>query len=79
MSHGMSTPVQADLADVPSCGRLEKVYHARRIGKDGGTIQTHCIVAIDDEDAIYLAETVGGTQRVDLWDGARLVKAIEPL
>ena len=56
----------------------EKVYYAHRVAKDDRIVQTHCIIADDDEDAVYLAETVGGNLRVDLWQGSRLVATIEP-
>ena len=56
----------------------DMTYHAHRVGPDGRIVQTHCIAAEDDEDAIYLAETIRGNLRVDLWQGPRLVRIIEP-
>lgn len=57
---------------------LEKLYSARRLDTKGATVQAHCIIAHNDEDAVYLAETMGGTMRVELWHESRLVKIIDP-
>jgi hypothetical protein len=53
-------------------------YFAHRVNPDERIVQTHCIMALDDEDAICLAKAVCGHLRVDLWQNSRLVKVIEP-
>jgi len=57
---------------------VEKRYVARRIGPDGEAHQAHCIVAMDDEDALYLAWTISAGLPVELWEGDRLVRTIYP-
>jgi hypothetical protein len=63
---------------MPSVKTAEKRYVARRIDRDGKVHQSHCIVAMDDEDAIYLAWTISAGLSVELWEGDRLVRTTAP-
>jgi len=54
MSRVAARPSSNDPIAMLSVTAVEKRYVARRIGPDGEAHQAHCIVAMDDEDALYL-------------------------
>ena len=78
MSRVAARPSGNDPIAMLSVMAVEKRYVARRIGPDGKPHQAHCIVAMDDDDAIYLAWTISGGLPVELWEGDRLVWTIHP-
>ncbi|MBE7200234.1 MAG: hypothetical protein INR70_20850 [Parafilimonas terrae] len=62
----------------PHRANTETRYFVRRLDKQGKTIHTHSIVALDRGEALELAYTVSGPGRAQLWCGAELLHEIEP-
>ncbi|SFU97636.1 MULTISPECIES: hypothetical protein [unclassified Methylobacterium] len=58
-------------------GHVERAYYVRRLDDEGRTVQTHCIVALDQDEALELAYTISGAGRAQLWQGAQLLHEIE--
>ncbi len=64
MSKSAFDPIGSNRLPNDSVGH---VYYVRRLNAEGLSIDTHCIVADDEQEALELAYTISGADRTQLW------------